>query len=66
MALLWEINNTEVQLAGPLNNSLEAVFGQAALKLLKKGDKKSLDELGKLYDQTAEIMKKVDKLVNKK
>jgi hypothetical protein len=63
MAWLWEINNTEVQLVGPLNGSMEAAFGQAALQLLEKGDKKSLDELAKLYGEAKVIMKKMDKLL---
>jgi len=63
---LWEMINTEVQLAGPLNNSLEATFGQVALKLLEKDDRASLEELMKLYKQAGDIMSKVDRLVNKK
>jgi hypothetical protein len=42
---------------------MEAAFGQAALQLLEKGDKKSLDELAKLYGEAKVIMKKMDKLL---
>lgn len=62
---LWEIINTEVQLASPIGNSVEAAFGQAALVLLEKGDTKSLDELMKLYKEAKGLMKKVDRLVAK-
>ena len=61
----WEIVNTEVKLAGPMGNSLEAMFGQAALTLLEAGDSNALDELMKLRKQAREIMKKVDKLTDK-
>ena len=64
MAPFWQMTNTKVELMGPLNNSMEAAFGQAALKLLESGDDKSLDELMELYGQARDIMKKLDRLVN--
>ena len=65
MALL-EIVNTEMQVMNPLENKLEAVFGQAALKLLEKDDRKSIDKLLELYDQAKDLMQELDKLVKTK
>jgi hypothetical protein len=59
---IFEVINTEVQVAGP-QNSIEAAFGQAALQLLENGDEKSLYQLMKLYDQAKDIMKKMEKLL---
>lgn len=65
MALL-EVINTEMQVVSPLYNSLEAAFGQAVLKLLEKGDRKSLEKLMKLYDQARDLVQELDKLVKTK
>jgi len=58
--------NTEMQLAPPLDMSFEAVFGPAALKLLQKGDTKSLEKLMELYGQSKDLAKEVEKLLKKK
>lgn len=65
MALL-QVVNTEMSLAVPLSGTFEATFGQAALKLLEKGDDKGLVRLMELHRQSKEIVKELDKLVNRK
>ena len=59
---LFEVVNTEMQIANPLGNTLEAAFGSAALKLLEKGDAKSQEKLMALYKQAKDLVKQVDKL----
>ncbi len=66
MMALFEMVNTELQVASPLDNSLEAAFGQAALKLLEKGDRKSLEKLLDLYNQSKDLAKQLDKLLKAK
>jgi len=63
---LFEFVNTEMQVASPLSDNMQAAFGQAALKLLEKGDRKSLDRLMKLYEQAQKLMKELDALVKEK
>lgn len=63
---LFEMVNTELQVMSPLYNNLEAAFGQAALTLLEKDDRKSLDKLMKLYGQAKHIVQELDKLAKAK
>ena len=65
MALL-EVINTEMQVMSPLYNNMEAAFGQAALKLLEKGDRKSLEKLMKLYGRARDVVQELDELVKVK
>jgi hypothetical protein len=63
MTPFWQMVNTKVELAGPLNTSLEAAFGQAALVLLEKGDIASQEKLMDLYGKAKGLMKELDGLL---
>lgn len=63
---LFEMINTEMQFISPLGDSIEAAFGRTALKLLEKGDQKSLEKMMKLYDQARSLVKELDKLTKTK